>query len=130
LAINFPLGTVSGSEISTLRPMPLDPSVLSERELKIFELATLGQTDEQIARSLDIRSSTLNSYWARIRGKLGHLPRTALIAGVLVYRYEQRIEQLEQEVRQLRSELSGSSVPASFAGAGGMPDNAPSLPGS
>ena len=53
---------------------------LSSRELAVLKLAVEGKTDEMIARELGIGRGTVNSYWVRIRGKLGHLSRTELVA--------------------------------------------------
>jgi hypothetical protein len=46
----------------------------------VLKLAVEGKTDEMIARELGIERGTVNSYWVRIRGKLGHLSRTELAA--------------------------------------------------
>lgn len=62
---------------------PFDRSRLSQREAEILDLAIDGMTDQQIALRLDISTSTVNSYWVRIRGKLGHLSRTELVAASL-----------------------------------------------
>jgi PAS domain S-box-containing protein len=67
-------------------PMPsdaFDRSRLSNRENEILRFAADGLTDIQIALRLDIRPSTVNSYWVRIRGKLGHRSRTELVAMAL-----------------------------------------------
>lgn len=53
---------------------------LSARENEILEYAIEGMTDIQIAQRIDISQSTVNSYWVRIRGKLGQLSRTELVA--------------------------------------------------
>jgi len=43
-------------------------------------LAVEGRTDDQIAQDLGIASSTVKRYWLRIRGKVGHLSRTEIVA--------------------------------------------------
>jgi DNA-binding CsgD family transcriptional regulator len=53
---------------------------LSTREHAVLNLAVQGYTDEMIARALDIKVGTVNTYWVRLRGKLGHLSRTELVA--------------------------------------------------
>ena len=53
---------------------------LSDRELTVLDLATKGYTDEMIARELGLKQGTVNSYWVRIRGKLGNFSRTELAA--------------------------------------------------
>ncbi len=63
--------------------MAFDRTKLSRRENDILDLAIEGLTDLQIAARLDLRVGTVNSYWVRIRGKLGNLTRTELVAGAL-----------------------------------------------
>ena len=55
-------------------------SNLSEREQQVLDLAVQGYTDDMIANALSIEKGTVNSYWVRIRSKLGHLSRTHLVA--------------------------------------------------
>ena len=63
-----------------MTPSLFDRSRLSAREDAILEAAIEGMTDVQIAQRLEISPSTVNSYWVRIRGKLGQLSRTELVA--------------------------------------------------
>jgi len=49
----------------------------------VLNLAIDGRTDEQIAQSLGIRNATVNSYWVRIRGKIGYLSRTEMVSTAL-----------------------------------------------
>jgi DNA-binding CsgD family transcriptional regulator len=53
---------------------------LSGRELEVLTYAVRGFTDDMIARQLGIETGTVNSYWVRIRGKMGHYSRTELVA--------------------------------------------------
>jgi DNA-binding CsgD family transcriptional regulator len=53
---------------------------LSSRELAVLTLAVQGFTDDMIAKELSIERGTVNSYWVRIRGKMGHCSRTELVA--------------------------------------------------
>jgi len=55
-------------------------SELSARELAVLTFAVQGFTDDMIANELGIECGTVNSYWVRIRGKLGNLSRTELVA--------------------------------------------------
>lgn len=55
-------------------------SELSARELAVLTFAASGYTDDMIANELGIRRGTVNSYWVRIRGKLGNLSRSELVA--------------------------------------------------
>jgi len=82
---------------------------LTAREREVLDLAIDGLTDEQMGQSLDISTSTVNSYWVRIRAKLGHMSRTELVGAVLRHesglRYAsllaecERLEELEAEMR-------------------------------
>jgi DNA-binding CsgD family transcriptional regulator len=56
---------------------------LSQRELAVMNYAVNGYTDDMIAHELGIERGTVNSYWVRIRGKMGHLSRTELVARFL-----------------------------------------------
>jgi len=60
-----------------------NPDHLSPREREILEFATQGRTDEQIAQEMGISTSTVNSYWVRIRGKVGQLSRTEIVGKAL-----------------------------------------------
>ncbi len=53
---------------------------LSGRERQVLGLAAAGLADKQISAELEISVNTLHTYWARIRQKLGDLPRAALTA--------------------------------------------------
>lgn len=64
-------------------PKRLDPSELdrlSPRERQVLSLASAGLLDKQIANELGITLNTLRTYWARIRSKVGEVPRSALAA--------------------------------------------------
>jgi DNA-binding CsgD family transcriptional regulator len=53
---------------------------LSDKELAVLTHAAQGYTDEMVARELGIQTGTVNSYWVRIRGKMGNLSRSELVA--------------------------------------------------
>jgi PAS domain S-box-containing protein len=96
----------------------LELDTLSERELKVLELAIEGLTDQQIGARIGIRTTTVNSYWVRIRGKLGHFSRTELVSRVLRQRSmygdavsTQKIESLENKLSEMRT----AQVPAGVA---------------
>lgn len=76
---------------------------LSAREREVVDLAVLGRTDEQIAQVLDISTSTVNSYWVRIRGKLGHISRTEIVASILRHESQLQFADLIAENERLRS---------------------------
>jgi len=76
---------------------------LSTREREVLDLAVLGRTDEQISQELRVSLSTVNSYWVRIRGKLGPLSRTELVGGVLRYESDLRFADLIAENARLKA---------------------------
>jgi PAS domain S-box-containing protein len=93
----------------------LQLEMLSKREREILDLAIEGNTDQQIGNKLEITPSTVNSYWVRIRGKLGHLSRTELASRILQQqsklaykRLENRVLSLEDENKALRSSTSAN----------------------
>lgn len=93
----------------------LNLQILSEREKEILDLAIQGLTDQQIGNKLDITASTVNSYWVRIRGKVGHLSRTELVSKIVQQRalvdstsQAETIRRLEQELRLARGQASNS----------------------
>lgn len=79
-----------------------EPEVLSVREREIVDLAVEGHTDEQIGQLLDISTSTVNSYWVRIRGKLGQLSRTEVVSKFLRHESQLRYADLIAENERLR----------------------------
>lgn len=83
----------------------LDFGALSEREQAIIELAMEGMTDQQIGNRLDISPSTVNSYWVRIRGKLGHLSRTELVSRILQQRALEENSRLKRRIQELEENL-------------------------
>ena len=75
---------------------------LSTREQSIIDLAQQGYTDEMIAVALSIKTGTVNSYWVRIRGKMGHLSRTELVA--------RHVQKAADEAHDLQREESDSEA--------------------
>jgi DNA-binding CsgD family transcriptional regulator len=61
---------------------------LSPRESEIVELAIQGLTNEGIANKLDLALGTVNTYWLRIRLKVGGFGRTDSVAKVITERAE------------------------------------------
>ena len=51
---------------------------LSRREGEVLSLAASGYIDKEISVQLGISPNTLRTYWARIRSKIGDVPRSAL----------------------------------------------------
>lgn len=56
---------------------------LSERELQVFELIGLGRSTNQIAESLHIDISTVETYRARIKDKLNLKDGSELLQGAI-----------------------------------------------
>jgi DNA-binding CsgD family transcriptional regulator len=83
-----------------------DLHILSEREREILDLAIEGLTDQQISNQLSITASTVNSYWVRIRGKLGHLSRTELVSKIVRQRATHESSGLESRIRELETEIA------------------------
>jgi PAS domain S-box-containing protein len=70
---------------------------LSPREQQLIAMAGEGLTDTAIAHRLGISEATVNTYWGRIRVKLGPHNRTELVAIALRDEYEKRIEDMKAE---------------------------------
>ena len=64
---------------------------LSPREAEIVELAIQGLTNEGIAHKLELAVGTVNTYWLRIRMKVGGLGRTDSVARVIKERAERAL---------------------------------------
>jgi len=83
-------------------------AALSAREREVLDLAVEGRTDDEIGHALGITSSTVNSYWGRVRGKLGQLSRTELVGLVLRHesglRYASLVAQHER-LQKLHAEV-------------------------
>lgn len=73
---------------------------LSPRELKILELASEGLTDKAIASRLEISPTTVITYWARIRSKLGALSRPELVGKLVQQRAQIEVDRLRAELEQ------------------------------
>lgn len=75
---------------------------LSAREEQIVELCTEGLTNEQIAHALGISVGTVNTYWLRIKMKVGGLGRTDTVVRII----KEKAERALREANVERSELS------------------------
>ncbi len=64
---------------------------LSPREAEIVELAIQGLTNDAIAIKLDLAVGTVNTYWLRIRLKVGGSGRTDTVARVITERAEKAL---------------------------------------
>src|SRR5690348_12107867 len=82
-----------------------DAGLLSEREEQVLLLSTKGFTDKEIARKLDLSIATVNTYWVRIRTKLGGANRAELVASALHKNAEETLTAKELENQRLISEV-------------------------
>ncbi len=69
----------------------MSTSELSPREAEIVELAIQGLTNEGIAHNLALSVGTVNTYWLRIRMKVGGIGRTDSVAKVIKDRAERAL---------------------------------------
>ena len=81
-------------------------SELSPRETQLLLLAADGQTDNAIAKKLGISVATVNSYWVRVRSKLGAQSRTEAVAMALRSQAEENFRRLQAENERLTEELA------------------------
>lgn len=79
---------------------------LSAREEEVLRLAGNGLTDQQIANVLNIKVSTVTTYWVRIRAKVGQLSRAELISLSLRQQSQETINGLRAEISRLNAELA------------------------
>ncbi len=96
---------ITASESSDFRP-----ELLSVREREVLDLAVEGRTDEQIAQALELSTSTVNSYWVRIRGKVGQLSRTEMVAHALHAGYRDAHARLQADVAALTRQLAEANL--------------------
>ncbi|WP_298213933.1 HD domain-containing phosphohydrolase [Acidovorax sp.] len=66
-----------GSSIAAQRPVRAAASVLSEREVQVLQAISLGQTNKEVARSLEISPSTVRTHVESVFRKLGCTTRAA-----------------------------------------------------
>ena len=85
-----------------MTPETFERARLSKREDEILEAAIEGMTDIQISQRMGITQSTVNSYWVRIRGKLGQLSRTELVALALKQKAREEMEVANAQLAALR----------------------------
>lgn len=81
------------------------PPKLSPREEEVINLAAQGLTDNGIANRLEISATTVNSYWVRIRSKLGSLSRTELVRDYLMAGADRALRAVQEENERLHQEL-------------------------
>src|ERR1019366_4879018 len=76
---------------------------LSPREEEIVQLCAEGLTNDGIAHRLGISVATVNTYWLRIKLKVGGLARTDTVVRVI----KERAEQTLRDASVARNVLDG-----------------------
>lgn len=79
---------------------------LSPREAEIVELAIQGLTNEGIAHKLGLSVGTVNTYWLRIRLKVGGVGRTDTVAKVIKERAETALRDANVDREALLTHIS------------------------
>ena len=82
---------------------------LSPRERQVLHLAAEGHIDAALAKQLGISEATVETYWNRMRLKLGKLSRTEMVAVVLKAEQTAELNRLRKQnealVNRLRAEI-------------------------
>ena len=99
-----------------MTPEAFDRARLSAREDEILEAAIEGMTDIQIAKRMAISQSTVNSYWVRIRGKLGQSSRTELVAHALKAQARTEMDAVTAELASLQEVARQNARTGAIAG--------------
>lgn len=76
---------------------------LSPREEEIVQLCVEGLTNEAIANKLEISVGTVNTYWLRIKLKVGGSGKTETVARIIKERAEIALREANSERRSLAS---------------------------
>ena len=74
---------------------------LSPREEEIVELCVEGLTNEQIANRLGLSIGTVNTYWLRIKFKVGGLGKTDTVVKIIKERAERALRDANTERKGL-----------------------------
>ena len=80
------------------------------RETQVIWLAMEGNTDKTIAQLLEITTDTVATYWKRILSRYDSSSRTEVIAEFLREYYEEEIELLERQKKELQKNLKEKSA--------------------
>jgi len=87
-----------------------DGTLLSGREEEVLLLSASGLTDKEIAQRLGLGVATINTYWKRMREKLGGVNRAELVAAVLRRNADDILTAKELENFNLISEVVRRTV--------------------
>ena len=74
---------------------------LSQREEEIVELCVEGLTNEAIAHRLGLSVGTVNTYWLRIKMKVGGFGRTDTVVRIIKERAEKALREANVERKNL-----------------------------
>lgn len=85
---------------------PIRTQSLSPRESQIVELAIDGLTNDGIASELGLSVGTVNTYWLRIRLKVGGVGRTDSVAKVITERAERALAEVNVNRQDLRDHIA------------------------
>jgi DNA-binding CsgD family transcriptional regulator len=96
VAVTFTPGFVEQMTMRTLSP----------REEEIIELCVEGLTNDAIATKLGLSVGTVNTYWLRIRLKVGGSGRTDTVARVIKERAERALRESNVERQELTEIIS------------------------
>ncbi|MEQ1822235.1 MAG: LuxR C-terminal-related transcriptional regulator [Fimbriimonadaceae bacterium] len=96
---------------------------LSAREKEVLDLAAQGLTDKAIANEIGISPTTVVTYWARIRSKMGAVSRAELVANSVRRQALSELDTLRNELQQ-RIALE-STLKQDLAMLQGLLDSAP-----
>ena len=96
---------------------------LSPREDEILELCVQGLTNDAIAHRLGISVGTVNTYWLRIRMKVGGSGRTDTVVRIIKDRAEKALREMWEAFicRGAPGRDGGGPLPRRFWRAGALP---------
>lgn len=81
--------------------MSMPSRELSQREEEIVELCVEGLTNEAIAHRLELSVGTVNTYWLRIKMKVGGFGRTDTVVRIIKERAEKALREANVERKNL-----------------------------
>jgi DNA-binding CsgD family transcriptional regulator len=85
---------------------PVTTQDLSPRESETVDLAIRGLTNEGIANQLGISVATVNTYWLRIRMKVGGVGRTDTVVRVIKERSERALREANVDRENLADHIA------------------------
>jgi len=95
----------------------MDQKKLSGREEQILNLSIQGMTNEGIANSLALSIGTVNTYWLRMRTKVGASCKTEVVARIITERAQKALRESNVERSDLHTLLEAQSTDLQAFGA-------------